>query len=170
MAERRSALAGRLHQIVELRRLAAQLEAPARDRLWRLARELRLEFDDSVPKLPAAGALGISVKALDKWIAKGALPTLRRPGAGRSRIETDAVLDLLEAVTDLREQGLSNGVVAAGVARLRQENRLRPKLRPNLSPAELRSVFEATAPFDRIRTAAELSYVQTRLAALNLVR
>jgi hypothetical protein len=156
----------RLRQIVELRRVAADLHPPARDRIWRLARELRLELDDSIPKLPAARALGVSVKAMDKWVAKGEIPTLRRPGAGRSGVETDAVLDLLQAVTDLRLAGVTSGVIAAAIGRLRDQGRLRRKLRPNQSPAELRRTYRATTPLERLRTAAELSYVQTRLVAL----
>jgi DNA-binding transcriptional MerR regulator len=164
--ERQPALNVRLRQIVELRRVAAALDLPARDRIWRLARELRLELDDSVPKLPVARALGISVKALDKWVAKGEIPTLRRPGAGRSQVETDAVLDLLQEVTDLRLAGVTSGVIAAAIGRMRERGRLRRKLRPNQSPAELRRTYQTTTPLERLRTAAELSYVQTRLAAL----
>ena len=156
----------RLGQIVELRRVAAALEPPARDRIWRLARELRLELDDSVPKLPAARALGISVKTLDKWVARGEIPTLRRPGAGRSQVETDTVLDLLQEATELRLAGATSGVVAVAIRRLREQGRLRPKLRPNPSPAELRRIYRTTTPLERLRTAAELSSVQTHLAAL----
>jgi len=39
-------------------------------------------------------------------------------------------------------------------------------LRPNQSPAELRRTYRETTSFERLRTAAELSHVQTRLAAL----
>jgi DNA-binding transcriptional MerR regulator len=160
----------RLRQVVELRRSAAGLDPSTRDRIWRIARELRLELGDSVPKLPAARALGISVKALDKWVAKGAIPPLRRPGAKRSQVETDAVLDLLEEVIDLRQAGVASGVIAAGIARLRDQGRLRPKLRPNRSATELRRSYRATSPVERLRTAAELSYVQTRLATLGASR
>ena len=156
----------RLRQIVELRRVAAALDPPARHQIWRLARELRLELGDSVPKLPAARALGVSVKALDNWVAKGEIPTLSRPGAGRSRVETDAILDLLEEVSELRLTGVTSGVIAAAVGRMREQGRLRRKLRPNESPAELRRTYEATTPLERLRIAAELSYSQTRLAAL----
>lgn len=164
--DRTPALDDRLRQIVELRRLAATLDPPAQDRIWRLARQLRLELDDSIPKLPAARALGISVKGLDKWVAKGEIPTLRRPGAGRSQVDTDAVLDVLEVVTDLRQAGATSGVVATAIARLRDHGRLRRKLRPNRSADELRRTYQATTSVERLRTAAELSYVQTRLAAL----
>jgi DNA-binding transcriptional MerR regulator len=166
MRERAASVDARLRQIVELRGIAPALDPPARDRIWRLARELRLELDDSIPKLPVARALGISVKALDKWVAKGEVPALRRPGAGRSQVETDAALDLLQEVTDLRRAGVTSGVIAAAVGRLRDQGRLRRKLRPNQSPAELRRSYRETTPLERLRIAAELSYVQTRLAAL----
>jgi len=166
MGKRQRTPSARLRQIVELRQVAAALEPPARDRVWRVARELRLELDDSVPKLPAAQALGVSVRALDKWAAKGEIPTLRRPGAGRSQLETDAVLDLLEEVADLRRAGVTSGVIAAALGRLREQGRLRRKFRPSQSPAELRRTYTETNPVERLRTAAELSYAQTRLAAL----
>jgi DNA-binding transcriptional MerR regulator len=166
MRGRQPAVEVRLRQIVELRQLIDTLEPPARDVIWRLARELRLELDDSIPKLPAARALGISVKALDKWVAKGEIPTLRRPGAGRSQVETDAVLDLLHEVTELRLTGVTSGVIAAAITHLRDRGRLRRKLRPNQSPAELRRAYRETSPLERVRAAAELSYIQTRLAAL----
>src|SRR3954470_19905963 len=156
MRERAAAVDVRLRQIVELRGIAAELDPPARDRIWRLARELRLELDDSVPKLPVARALRVSVKALDKWVAKGELPTLRRPGAGRSQIETDAALDLLQEVTELRRAGATSGVIAAAVGRLRDQGLLQRKLRPNQSPAELRRLYRETTPLERLHIAAEL--------------
>lgn len=162
--ERRPPTEERLRQIVELRRVATGLESPRRDRIWGVARELRLELDDSIPKLPAARALGISVTALDKWVAKGQVPALRRPGAGRSQVDADAILDLLEEVTTLRKSGVTSGVIAAAVGRLAEQGRLRRKLMPNRSPVELRRAYGTTTPVERLRRAAELSYVQTRLA------
>ena len=157
--------AARLHQIVELHRLAVGVAGSAGVRLWRIARELRLELGDAIPKLQAARALGVSVKALDKWVAKGEIPVLRRPGAGRSQVETDSILDLLAEVTILREEGAASGVIAAALRRLRERGQLRPKLRPNRTPAELRRAYLETTPVERLRAAAELSSVQTRLAA-----
>ena len=104
----------RLRQIVELLRVAAALDPRARYKARRRARELRLELGDSVPKLPLARALGVSVKALDNWVAKGEIPTLSRPGAGRSRVEADAILDLLEEASELRLAGVAWGVDRGG--------------------------------------------------------
>jgi hypothetical protein len=164
-------LEARIRQIVELRRLAAEVDAIRGRRLLLLARELRLELDDGIPKLPAARALGVSVKALDRWIATGDVPSLRRPGSGRSQVETDSVLDLVEEVTRLHEEGVVSGVIARALERLRDTGRLRPKLRPNEAPADLRRRYGETTPAERLRAAAELSYVQTRLvAAGKLVR
>lgn len=160
-----AAIDRRLRRLVELRRLAVVVDAAARDRVLRLARELRLELGETVPKTAAARALGVSVKALDRWAESGHVPQLRRPGAGRAELETDAVLDVLEEVTALRERGIRARPVATALARLREDGRLRPKLRPNQASSELRQQYLATTPVDRLRLAAELSYVQTRLAA-----
>ena len=163
--KRHSAADVRLRQIVDLRQASAAADPSARAQLWRVARELRLELGDSVPKLPAASALGISVKALDHWVSRGAVPTFRRPGTNRSSVETDAVLDLLEEVADLRRTGVASAVIATAVGRVEDKGRMRRKLRPNESAAELRRTYETTTAADRLRIAAELSAVQVRLAA-----
>ena len=156
----------RLRQIVALREALGGADPRARGQIWRVARELRLELGDSVAKVPAARALGISVRGLDHWVARGEIPAFRRPGAGRSRVESDAVLDVLEEVSVVRRAGVTSGVIAAAIARMRVHGRLRPKLKPNERPTELRRVYEATTPVARLTIAAELSNVQTRLAAM----
>lgn len=166
----RVSVAARLQQIVELRRLTASLDPPAGLRLWRVARALRLELGDSIPKMQAARALGISVKALDKWVARGEIPAFRRRNVARSQAETDAILDLLEEVTVLREQGAASNVIATAIRRLRESGRLRPKLMPNQSPAELRREYRQTTPLGRLRAAADLSYVLTTLASAGAER
>ncbi len=139
-------------------------------RLWRVARALRLELGDSIPKVQAARALGISVKALDRWVARGEIPAFRRPNVARTRVETDAILDLLEEVTVLREEGAVSNVIATAIRRLRESGRLRPKLMPNASPAELRREYQQTIPVGRLRAAAELSYALTWLASAGAER
>ena len=88
-------------------------------------------------------------------VAKGVIPTLRRPGGGRSQIDTEAILDLLAEVTTLRKQGGTSGVVETAIDRLRERGRLHRKLRPNTSPAELRRIYRTTTPVQGLARAAD---------------
>jgi len=92
-------------------------------------------------------------------------PTLRRHGAGHSQVLTDAILDLLVEVAALRKQGATPGVAETAIDRLGEQGRQGRKLRPSRSPAELRHACRVTTPVERLHTAAELRYAQTRLAA-----
>jgi hypothetical protein len=128
-------------------------------------RDLRREIGVSVPKRRAAAILGVSVPALERWIERGRLAVVRRPGVTREELDADAVFDLAVEVTRLREQGAQYGVLAAAFARLAQRGAARPKLRPNESARELRQFYEQTTPLQRLRIGAELSVVGTTLAA-----
>jgi hypothetical protein len=148
---------------VAVRLAAREAGARAARRLRGAERLLRREIGPSVPKRRAAALLGISVTALQRWIAAGKLPVIRRPG-GREEVETAPLLDLLEEVRRLREEeGRSRGVVAAAVHRLEEGGRLAPALRPNTPPDELRRSYLASSPLERLRETAELSYAATLL-------
>jgi hypothetical protein len=136
-----------------------------RSRLKRIERELRREIGVGVPKTPAAAVLGVSVTALDKWIGRGRLPVVRRPGSSRREVDAVALLELAQEVTVLREAGQARGVLATAFERLAAKGRPRSKLRPNQSARELREHYLRTTPGDRMREAASLSRLQTDLAA-----
>jgi DNA-binding transcriptional MerR regulator len=139
-------------------------------RLRRAERLLRLEIGASVPKRRAAALLGVSVTALERWIAAGRLPVVRRPG-GREEVEARAALDLLEEVRRLRDDdGVSRGVVAAALRRLDARGLPRTNLRPNTPAAELRRSFLASTPLERLRETAELSRAATTLGAHGAAR
>jgi predicted transcriptional regulator len=150
---------------VALRRVAAAVSDPVEARrLARVQRELRREIGFSVPKTRAAALLGVSVAALDRWIAAGRLPTVRRPGAAREEIDADAVVELALEVERLREQGVQRGVLAAAFERLAAEGKPKRRPRPNMSARELRADFLSSTPLERLRTGAALSEVATLLA------
>jgi hypothetical protein len=136
-----------------------------RRRLARVLRELRREIGVSVPKRRAAATLGVTVPALERWIERGRLPVVRRPGVTREEVDADAAFDLAVEVTRLREQGARYGVLAAAFERLAERGAARPKLRPNESSRELREFYEQTTPLERLGIGAELSAVGTTLAA-----
>jgi len=144
---------------------SAVADEQERRRLKRVERELRREIGVAVPKTPAAAALGVSVTALDKWIARGRLPVVRRPGSSRQAIDADALLELAQEVTLLREAGVTQRLLAAAFEQLAREGRPRPKLHPNQSARELRQHYLRTTPRDRLRETADLSRVLTALAA-----
>jgi hypothetical protein len=155
-----------IEHVVALRCVAsAVVDSQERRRLRRVERELRRELGVGVAKTRAAAVLGVSVTALDKWIARGRLPVVRRPGSTRRQIDADALLDLAQEVTRLREAGEKRGVLATAFERLAQRGRPRPRLHPNQSADELRSNYLRTTPGERLREAAELSRVLTSLAA-----
>ena len=80
-----------VRHVVALRRVGEAVTDPReRLRLLQVERELRRGVGVGVPKLRAAAVLGISLTALDRWIALGKLPVVRRPGS--SRHEVDAVV------------------------------------------------------------------------------
>jgi len=150
---------------VALRRVAAAVSDPVEARrLARVQRELRREIGFSVPKTRAAALLGVSVAALDRWIAAGRLPTVRKPGAAREEIDADAVVDLALEVELLREEGVQRGVLAAAFDRLAAEGKPKRRPRPNMSARELRADFLRSTPLERLRTGAALSEVATLLA------
>lgn len=161
--------------VVELRRaLRETRERSVRERLRKVERDLRDLLGSSVPKKPAAGALGVSVTALDKWIDRGVLPVVARRDSSRLEVETAALLDLLDQVTVLRTQGVTRGVLASAVKRLgwRDDPEGRQTLseavavlpRPNMSARDLRDQFDRSTPEERVGEAARLSAALTWLA------
>ena len=155
-----------VEHVVALRRVGSAVTSPEeRQRLQRVERELRRHLGPGVPKTRAAAVLGVSVTALDKWIARDRLPVVRRPGSSREEIDARALLDLAEEVARLREAGRARGLLAAAFERLAEQGRLHPQLRPNQSASELRGHFLRSTPSDRLREVAELSSVLTGLAA-----
>ena len=166
-----------LADLVVLRRAVRAERDPARQRrLSEVERHLREALGSSVPKLPAARALGVSLTALDRWIDRGLVPVV--PGAGGSRLrpETTPLLELLEHVEALREQGRRGHVVAAALRRLGRrppgEGRwiVSPELallpRPNVPAWELKETASATTPIERLASVAELSEALTTLSGL----
>jgi hypothetical protein len=165
-----------LAAIVELRLLVRETREPeTRARLRRLEWQLRPLLEVGVPKRQAAAQLGVSVPALDKWIARGRLPVVGRRGSSRRTVETRALLELAEQVEALRRAGLERGLLAEAFTRLswpddpdgeqvvREEIARLP--RPNVSVQQLRADYERIPPEAR---AAQLTQLHRSLNALTL--
>jgi DNA-binding transcriptional MerR regulator len=153
-------------QIVALRRVEAAVRDPVeRQRLDRVIRALRREVGSGVPKRRAARLLGVSVQALDRWVERGLIPVVRKPGSTRELLDAETVILLAEEVSRRRDSGEQRGVLAASLRELERTGRLPRRLRPNATPRELRRTFLETTPGERLRDAAELSRTAAALAA-----
>lgn len=166
-----------LADVVSLRRaVRAARERGQRQRLSRVERHLRDALGPSVPKLAAARALGVSLTALDRWIDRGLVPVVRRPGSSRLQPESRPLLELLEQVEVLREQGRRGPLLAVALRRLGRRSpapgryvlsaELAALPRPNVPAWELRAAAESTTPLERLETVAELSEALTTLSGL----
>jgi hypothetical protein len=98
----RAAVAGaRAAQILALRAASQTvLEPSARAAVESVERSLREELGPSIPKRRAAQLLGVSVTALDRWIARGAIPVVRVEGSSRQEVDSAEVLRLAELARD----------------------------------------------------------------------
>jgi len=162
-----------LEAVVALRgaaRVATRVQE--QQRLARAARRLRESLGPSVPKAAAARALGISVTALDRWIDRGLVPVVRSPASRRLRVETAPLIELLEQVTHLRDEGATRPTAVALRRLGRQPLRDGPWIiseelarlpRPNVPTWELAAAAQATTPAERVANVAELSEALTAL-------
>jgi hypothetical protein len=163
-----------LASVVEVRLLArATREPETRAALRRVEWRLRPLLGVGVPKRQAAAQLGVSVVALDKWIARGRLPVVGRRGSARRSVETRALLEVAEQVEALRRAGVERGLLAHAFAALgwsddpdgeqvvREEIALLP--RPNVSVQQLRADYERIPPGARV---AHLTQLHRSLNAL----
>lgn len=150
-----------LQPIVRLRLAIVQTRDPdLRDELRQIETGLRGLVGSSVAKRPAAGLLGVSVTALDRWIDRGRIPVVGRPDSSRLSVETSALLELAVQVETLRRQGVNRGRLAKAFERLgwndHPEGRqvLRADVaalpRPNAPARELRRDFQRTTPEERV--------------------
>jgi hypothetical protein len=152
-----------VRQIVALRQVCRAVRSPAeRRRLARVIRQLRRQLGVGVPKRRAAAVLGVTVQALDRWIAAGKIPVVRRPGSSRQLIETEALLLLASEVEQLQGQPRA---LAKAISSLAARGQLPRRLRPNQSAQELRYEFLHSTPAGRMRQGIELSHVGAALAA-----
>lgn len=99
-------------------------EVPERVRRTLAAVEARLidVIGPLVRKRVAARLLGVSVQALDRWVAKGELPTEPiAEGSGRKAVRTDALLDVAYELSLLRQRGEGTVGTAIAARRVRWE-------------------------------------------------
>lgn len=159
--------------IVQLRQAIVQTrDRSVRSALREVEVRLRRALGPTIPKKKAAAALGISVTALDRWVDRGYLPVVERPGSSRHELEARPFLELAEQMHRMKVDGVvTRAPVAPAVERLgwrpspggkrvlRLDVAALP--RPNVSEQELVASFRDTTPAERVREAAELSRLFT---------
>lgn len=144
-------------------------DRPTRAALREVEVRLRKALGPTITKTRAAGLLGISVTALDRWVDLGVLPVVERPGSSRHELEARPFLELAERVRKVREGCVSRAPVALAISQLgwgsRRSGRRVLRLdvaslpRPNISEHELVARCRSTTPEQRVREAAELGRV-----------
>ena len=82
---------------------------------------MRKRLGPGVPKAVAARILGVSTNTLDKWIARGRVPTVRGDD-GRRLVALLPLVELGTNIKQLREAGQSAGLLAAAIVELEQRD------------------------------------------------
>jgi hypothetical protein len=88
--------------LMRLRR--AQRRHPDDEDLASVRVDLERAVGPTVGRAASARLLGVSQTALDRWVARGAIPVVLTP-AGRSEVPTGALLDLLDALAERPDRG-----------------------------------------------------------------
>jgi hypothetical protein len=160
---------------VALRTATRSTRAPVvQGRLSDLEQRVRASLGPSVPKLAAARALGVSLPGLDRWIDRGLIPVVPTPAGTRLRPETWPLIELLEQVLRLRDEGRKRRVLATalrslgrrppGAGRWIVPADLAALPRPNVPAWELRAALGSSTPLARLENVARLSEAATALA------
>lgn len=161
-----------LSDVVELHALAeTSPDASLRARLGQIARRRSEDIGPSIPKTRAARALGVSLTALDTWVARGAIPVRRRPSSSRQEVETQAVIDLAVEIRALRAAGRRRALLATALARIDAGEPKVPAAAVGTrgffpdQAEERRGEFVLLTPGERVAQAIGLSRSATRIAA-----
>lgn len=163
-----------LEPVVRLRLAIEQTRDPQlRNDLREIEVSLRKQLGPAVPKRAAAGLLGVSVTALDRWIDRGYLPAVASPRASkRLAVETTPLLELATRARRLRRAGRSRAVLAQAIRELgwrERDHRLVLRFdvarlpRPNVPLDELEQQFRETTPEERVMQMAALHRSMTTL-------
>ena len=110
-----------VYDLVDLRRAERSSRGKPRQHVRKVEVRMRRRVGRGVSKAVAARVLGVSVNTLDKWIARERVATLPGPG-GRRLVAVLPLVDLAAEVARLREVGHTEGVLAAAVLRLQQDD------------------------------------------------
>lgn len=142
-----------VHDLVDLNVAHRSSRGKPRQRVSHVEGRMRKRVGPGVSKTTASRVLGVSVNTVDKWIARGSIPTVRATGGtgGKRLVELTGLIDLATAMEDLREAGQTTGVLAAAILHLQQhDTRYRRDLEElygeSLTAAKSGDLMPATIP------------------------
>jgi transposase-like protein len=92
------------------------------ERLRRVEGRVSRRVGEGVAKAVAARVLGVSVPTVDKWITRGQIRTVPN-GAGPRKVAVPELVEIAALVEELREQGQTEGLVAAAILQLERGDR-----------------------------------------------
>lgn len=110
-----------VNDLVDLQVAWRTTRGEPRERVSRVERRMRERLGPGVPKTVAARVLGVSVPTIDKWIDRGRIPVMYTP-RGQRRVALGPLVALAAEVQGLREAGQTEGLIAAALLRLQQED------------------------------------------------
>jgi hypothetical protein len=147
-----------VQDLVDLKVAQRSSRGRPRERVRNVELRMHRRVGPGVSKAVAARVLQVSVNTVDKWIARGRIPTVPSP-TGRRLVALGPLVDLVAAVQDLREAGRSDGLLAAALLQLQlqlQQQQQDPHYREDfnalygesLAAAQRGDLVPATIPDD----------------------
>ncbi len=137
--------------IVRLRR--AERVAVAAPDVAPVRRALEAQLGSTLSRSRAARILGISQTALDRWVAAGQIPIVLTPG-GRKEIPRQFVIEVGEAIDELRGRGQDRHALAAALAARRKSAEeigpTTPATSALIAPADHRTAERRSLAFHEI--------------------
>jgi transposase-like protein len=110
-----------VHDLVDLRFAERHSRGKPRAHVRKVEDRMRRRVGHGVSKAVAARVLGVSTNTLDKWIARGRVPTVEGT-SGRQAVALEPLVELATEVAQLREAGQTDGLLAAAILELEQKD------------------------------------------------
>jgi DNA-binding transcriptional regulator YiaG len=129
-----------VHDLVDLRVAERHSRGRTRAHVRKVEDRVRRRVGQGVSKAVAARVLGVSTNTLDKWIARGRVPTVAG-NRGRQSVALIPLVELATEVSQLREAGRTEGLLAAAILELGQKDPAYLRDRGELVPATVPDSF-----------------------------
>jgi transposase-like protein len=110
-----------VQDLLDLRVAERHSRGKPRAHVRKVEDRMRNRVGPGVSKAVAARILGVSTNTLDKWIARGRVPTVRGNG-GRQVVALLPLVELGANIKQLREAGQTEGLLAAAILALEQRD------------------------------------------------
>jgi transposase-like protein len=110
-----------VQDLVDLRVAERHIRGKSRAQVRKVEDRMLERVGAGVSKAVAARILGVSTNTLDKWIARGRVPT-ESGKRGREVVAIVPLVELAAEVAQLREAGQTEGLLAAAILELEQKD------------------------------------------------